>query len=293
MLILSKPLRILLLLLAIAPVAGAAESSAPAAVSAVAEAERNFARAAVGHGIRDSFLQNFADDGVVFSPAPTNARAFYAKYDDKGRRLIWQPVFATVSNSGDLGFTTGPWELKKSATDETALAFGQFVSVWKKQADNSWKVMVDVGIDHPQPPGPPGEVQLSPPNEMLRSADAKAQGNALEKAEQTFHDALKADAGAALLEAGGDDMRVLRDNTLPAVGKPAAKLMADSDHGRTTRVNSGRGMSASGDLAYRYGSYSSERTGGNERGYYLTLWNVDRKGAWKILIDLQTKVEAK
>jgi hypothetical protein len=76
-------------------------------------------------------------------------------------------------------------------------------------------------------------------------------------------------------------------------GKPAAKLMAGFDQGKTARVNSGGGMSASGDLAYRYGSCSSERTVGHERGYYLTLWNVDLKGAWKILIDLQTKVEAK
>jgi ketosteroid isomerase-like protein len=293
MLILSKLPGILLLVLATASSAWAADSRALAAVSAVAEAERNFARAAVAHGIRDSFLQNFADDGVVFAPAPTKAKAFYKKYEDKGRRLIWQPVFATASNSGDLGLTTGPWELKKSATDETSLAFGQFVSVWKKQADNSWRVIVDVGIDHPQPPGPPGDLQLSPPNEPLGKADAKMQRDAFEKAEQTFHDALKVDAGAALLEAGGDDMRVFRDNAFPTVGKPAAKLLAGSDHAKTTRINSGGGISGSGDLAYRYGAYSSEQPGGNERGYYLILWSVDLKGTWKILIDLQKKAEAK
>lgn len=293
MLILSKLVGTLWLVLAAAPIGWAADGSVPASAGAVAEAERNFAHAALTHGVRESFLQNFADDGVVFSPAPTNAKAFYTKYEDKGRRLIWQPIFATVSHSGDLGFTTGPWELRKSATDETPLAFGQFLSVWKKQADNSWKVIVDVGIEHPKPTAPPGELQLSPPNEALRKTETKTMKSALEKAETTFQEALKVDAGAALLEAGGDDMRVLRENTFPAVGKPAAQLRAASDHGRTTLVNSGDGMSASGDLAYGYGSYSTARTSGNEHGYYLTLWKAGLQGKWEILIDLQTKLETK
>jgi ketosteroid isomerase-like protein len=288
--ILSKLLTISALLLAAAT--GSAQTSTMATVNSLADAERNFARAGVERGIRESFLQNFAEDGIIFAPGPTNAKAFYTKYEDNGRRLFWQPMFAVVSSEADLGFTTGPWELKKSAADDTSLAFGQFVSVWKKQPDKSWKVLVDVGIDHPQPSGPPGEIQLFPPNDTLQNgADAKVQRSAFDKTEQKLNDSLKIDAGAALLEAGGDDLRIFRDNSFPAVGKAAAQLLLGADHAKVTRVNLAGGMSASGDLAYRYGSYTAANA--SQRGYYLTLWNVDLSGNWKVVIDLQKKVEAK
>ena len=147
----------------------AEEPASMPALHSVVEAEKTFAKTSVERGIRESFLQFFADDSVVFTPAPTNGKKFYANYDDKGRQLSWQPIFATISNAGDLGFTAGPWEMKKSATDEKPIAFGDFVSIWKKQRDNSWKVVVDLGVDHPEPSGPPGEVQLLPPSETRGS----------------------------------------------------------------------------------------------------------------------------
>src|ERR1700716_3245633 len=227
----------------------AEEPASMAALRSVVEAEKAFAKTSVERGIRESFLQFFANDAVVFTPAPTNGKKFYAKYDDKGRKLIWQPTFAAISNAADLGFTTGPWEMKKSATDETPIAFGDFVSIWKKQRDNSWKVVVDLGIDHPQPSGPPGEVQLLPPNETLRGIDVDLARRNLEKAEKTLADALAVDSGAAITEFADDAIHVYRENSFPGVGKDAAKLMLGSDHGKATRKTTGGGVSSSGDFA--------------------------------------------
>ena len=64
-----------------------------------ADAERSFARTASEHGIRAAFLQFLAEDGVVFDPAPTNGKKLYTGYDDKGKQLIWQPTFVTISRS--------------------------------------------------------------------------------------------------------------------------------------------------------------------------------------------------
>jgi ketosteroid isomerase-like protein len=265
----------------------AEEPASMAALRSVVEAEKAFAKTSVERGIRESFLQFFANDAVVFTPAPTNGKKFYAKYDDKGRKLIWQPTFATVSNAADLGFTTGPWEMQKSATDETPIAFGDFVSIWKKQRDNSWKVVVDLGIDHPQPSGPPGEVQLLPPNETLRGIELARRN--LEKAEKTLADALAVDVGAAITEFADDAIHVYRENSFPGVGKDAAKLMLGSDHGKATRKTVGGGVSSSGDFAYRYGSYSAERANVKEHGYFLAIWKLDLNREWKIIGDVQKK----
>ena len=216
-----------------------------------------------------------------------NGRTLYEKYDDKGRRLIWEPVFATISRSEELGVTTGPWKLKKSATDRDSMAFGQFVSVWKRQPDNSWKVILDVGIDHPPPKTAAPKLQLLPAEEAIPDSDPNMPRPILDRAEQTFLEALKADAGAAILASADNGVRIFRADSFPAVGKSAANLMLNSDHIRMTRSIFGGTMSTSGDLAYRYGSYSSERENVSERGYFLSIWKVDSKRDWKLLLDLQ------
>jgi ketosteroid isomerase-like protein len=266
----------------------AEEPASMPALRSVVEAEKSFARTSVERGIRESFLQFFAEDSIIFAPAPTNGKKFYANYDDKGRQLNWQPVFATVSNAGDFGFTTGPWQMKKSATDEKPFAFGDFVSIWKKQRDNSWKVVVDLGVDHPEPSGPPGEVQLLPPN-AVPGSNVDLQRGALEKAEKTLMDALAVDAGAAITDFADEAVRVYREDSFPAVGKGAARLMLGSDHGKVMRKTSGAGISTSGDFAYRYGSYSAERANVKEHGYFLVIWKLDPNREWKIIGDVQKK----
>jgi ketosteroid isomerase-like protein len=270
-----------------APGTWAEETVSSKALGSLVEAEKSFARAALIHGIREAFLQFLASNSLVFNPSPMNGRTLYEKYDDKGRRLIWEPIFVTISSSEELGVTTGPWELKKSATDKDSIAFGQFVSVWKKQPDNLWKVVLDVGIDHPPPKSPAPKIQLLPAQEAIPNADANIPRPTLDRTEQTFLEALKVDAGAAILASAGDGVRILREDSFPAVGKSAANPILSSDHARMTRSVFGGQVSTSGDLAYRYGSYSSQHEDVNERGYFLSIWKLDSKGNWKLLLDLQ------
>jgi uncharacterized protein (TIGR02246 family) len=61
-----------------------------------------------------------------------------------GLAMAWQPTEAVASRGGDLGYTIGTYELTvngpkgKPVTDR-----GKYLTVWKKQADGSWKVAVD------------------------------------------------------------------------------------------------------------------------------------------------------
>ena len=263
----------------ILPALGAEEHTSLQALRALVATENNFSRASVEHGIRDSFLQFFADDSIIFAPEPKKKKKFYANYEHKGRKLIWWPIFATIANSADLGVTTGPWEIKSSASDDTSVAFGQFVSIWKRQPEKSWKVIVDVGIDNPQAEKPPGEAELSPPNEVLQSEDVDLARRALENAEIAFAKALTEDEGGAIVTWASNDIRVFRENAFPVVGKTAAKLMLNSDTAKMMRASSGGGMSASADLAYQYGAYSADRMNVTERGYFLSIWKAERNGA--------------
>jgi ketosteroid isomerase-like protein len=261
------------------------DSKAP--VRSLVDAEKNFARTALERGIRDSFLQFLAEDSIVFAPGPTNAKKLYIDYKDNGQKLIWEPIFATIARAGDLGYTIGPWELKKSAKDEKPIAFGQFISIWKKQADGSWKVIVDVGIDNPDSGEATGEMQISTPTSTKINPESARK--ALQRAKRDFADAAKSDMGLAIIATGSDQIRVYRDNSFPAVGMAAARMLLGADHSKLAIERSGDRMSDSCDLAFEYGQYLREHHTTNEHGYYLSIWKIDGNGDWKLVLDLQKK----
>jgi ketosteroid isomerase-like protein len=64
-----------------------------------------------------------------------------------GAKMRWQPGYAEVQ--GDLGFTTGRWQLiagSDGRQDKTP-GGGHYVTVWRRQADGGWKIVFDMGND--------------------------------------------------------------------------------------------------------------------------------------------------
>ncbi len=70
------------------------------------------------------------------------------RFKERGDQpLSWKPVKAVIAHSGDLGYTFGYWKL--SLTDTTM--YGNYVTIWQKQTDGSWKYLLDTGNDTPKP----------------------------------------------------------------------------------------------------------------------------------------------
>lgn len=96
------------LALAIDAAQGSAEI--PAALRAMADAERAFAAAAREKGIRDAFLEFFTDD-AMFEPGGGLAKEQLRKQKPEPssvRELIWEPRTGDVAASGDLGWRLAP-----------------------------------------------------------------------------------------------------------------------------------------------------------------------------------------
>src|SRR5450432_1319128 len=110
----------------------------------LAAAETAFAHESIEKGMRTAFLNALSDDGIVFQPGPENGKKVWQTEKESSGQLQWQPVLAVVAASGDLGYTTGPWSYKKKASDEEAGAFGQFVSIWRREG-GKWKLLFDLG----------------------------------------------------------------------------------------------------------------------------------------------------
>ena len=62
-----------------------------------------------------------------------------------GFSIKWIPDGAVVSASGDVGYTYGPNKTTlNDATGATTIIEGKYVTIWRRQPDQSWKVAVDI-----------------------------------------------------------------------------------------------------------------------------------------------------
>lgn len=124
---------------------------------ALMEADRQFARDTAARGA-DGWAETFRSDGVMFPQAGrVDGREAIRKrmegaFKPGNPRLVWDPTEATVAASGELGYTLGRWRMvaANAAGEDSTLAEGNYVSIWKKDADGAWKVAVDIGNDDPE-----------------------------------------------------------------------------------------------------------------------------------------------
>lgn len=269
-----------------------AQSPDTSAACEIARIDREYSNLSVAKGMPAASVEYFAEKGIAFAPTAVNGKKYWASRTSFPGTLIWQPVFAFAAAAGDLGFTTGPWELKKE-NDQPSLGYGHYVTFWSKQRDGKWKIALDVGIDNPEPHEPPPNLEVLPSDIAAGTRQQEDARRELAKAERKFAEAARNDIGKAIIDSATEDIRVYRDNSFPAVGLVAVKLMLNSEHGQLTFEASGSKMSSSGDLHYTYGNYSEQRGNLVEHGIYVLIWRANMNGDWKLALDLQKKLLSK
>ncbi len=142
-------------------VVGCAEPTPGADSGQLLQADRAFARD-VAEGGSAAWVSWFAPDGAIVQegvgeirggPAIAEAVSFL---DQPGVRLSWEPTRADMAASDDLGWTTGRWTFE-APDDSLGVRRNQgvYVSIWRRQADGSWKVVMDLG--NPTEPAEPNE----------------------------------------------------------------------------------------------------------------------------------------
>jgi ketosteroid isomerase-like protein len=101
------------------------------------------------------FVSWFAPDGVLLGngAAPLIGRVAIAKsatWLPKDYQLSWTPTDATMGPSGDIGYTWSHYEgHAKDANGNPVVTNGRFITIWRKEPDGSWKVVLDAGADEP------------------------------------------------------------------------------------------------------------------------------------------------
>ncbi|HUL02484.1 MAG TPA: nuclear transport factor 2 family protein [Gemmatimonadales bacterium] len=135
----------------------ACRPSSTAASKALADADRAFNRATAERRA-DGWSEFFAEDGAMIrsTGTVTGKAAIHdvmAKtFADTSFTLTWDPDHGDVS--GDVGYTDGRFEVRfRDDKGNPVSRTGRYLTVWKKQADGTWKVVRDIGVQdvRPQP----------------------------------------------------------------------------------------------------------------------------------------------
>lgn len=256
--------------------------------------EQAFSKMAEEKTAREAFMTFIADDGLLFRPGAVNGKKWMLEHpvppSDKKPLLAWQPSFAGMAASGDMGFTTGPWEAKADINDAKPVGYGHFVTVWKKQADGSWKWVVDLGISHPQSGGP--QTLWHPTEEASKTKAPKGDAanelpNLLDADRKLSLASQDQGLSKAFIARAAPEVRTYRAGNLPFIGRDASVAGLAAIKGRFKSEPIAGDVSRAGDLGYTHGTYDliDDANKVTEHGSYVRIWKK-QGGRWQVVLDV-------
>jgi ketosteroid isomerase-like protein/quercetin dioxygenase-like cupin family protein len=130
---------------------------------ALLEADRQWSQAATD---LDLFMSYYTSDATSYPPGmpalvgPDAIRkTFTEMYSVPGFSLSWTADKAEVSASGDVGYTTGTYDLTMGGVKDS----GKYITLWRKQPEGTWKVTADIFNSNLPPGGPSAQhVMVAP-----------------------------------------------------------------------------------------------------------------------------------
>ena len=268
------------------------------ALSTLVEAEKTFARTSLEIGTRPAFMKFFADDAVVFRPSPVRYKAMMKDVPVAANpletTLAWEPLYADISASGDLGYTTGPSVWTDHSAAQRPPYYGYFFSVWKKQSSGEWKVAFDIGSEQPGLYTGPRTFHPAPtvePTEALPSSSPEEHIVSLMSAEQEFLEAAQKDGrNNALVHYSAETARIYREGHVPIVGIDSIRSYFSVKPYLSQWQPMFCDVARSGELGYVYGAYQvADRVASStsaENGYYLRVWKRDASNKWKFVAEV-------
>jgi ketosteroid isomerase-like protein len=124
--------------------------------SALLEADLSFSRASEEKGAAQAFYEFLAADGVSLATGepPIRGRDAIKVHLSAGPQgfFTWQPIAVDVARSGEIGFTWGTAIFQgKGADEKPRISHSKYVSIWKKQNNGRWKVVLFSTSPSPAP----------------------------------------------------------------------------------------------------------------------------------------------
>jgi ketosteroid isomerase-like protein len=294
----------LALLVLLTTLSSAQRPALPPAMQAMVDTERAFAARALIVGWKQAFLEHFSDEAVGFDNGEVgSARAQFAANPDppKDLRVVWEPRLGDIASSGEFGFLTGPVRRINPARNNGRPVHSVYTSVWKRERDGVFRVVMDVGVPTPGPATfLAGVTRVALPNRFTGDYDERTPP--LAAADQVLNSDLRSSPARAYRDRLAPGARFYRPNQMPIVGERAVLSRQASQRPLASADNRYAEAARSGDVGYTWGDYATRvaargRAGtgapaagrsssDGERGFYVRVWMRERSGQWKVALDI-------
>jgi ketosteroid isomerase-like protein len=282
-------------------------ASGPPPFEEMLDTERAFAERALVIGWKQAFLEYFADDAVGFdSGAAGLARTQISDAPDPppDMRLLWEPRAGDISADGDLGFLTGPSQSIRPSRNSGRPLHQVYATVWKRQRDGRFAVVMDVGVPVPRAAAfAPGVTRL--PHSSRYAGDYDENTPPLRTADGILNSALRTGQAKAFRERLAPGARLHRPGVMPLTGEPAILAWLASQPSLAASDTRFAETAASGDFGYTWGTYIepagrrglTAQPGGpagaagrgraaRQEGFYVRVWVRERNRQWKVALDV-------
>ncbi|MEO6522975.1 MAG: hypothetical protein ABIN91_14935 [Mucilaginibacter sp.] len=260
-------------------------------VKTVVDAEQAFNKTVARKGIKDGFLSVLDEEGVIFKPNAVNGKEFYTTIDKLQALVNRDPKFARISASGDLAFTAGPYTYQSSKTD-TDKVYGHFVSVWRANSEGKLKLLIDLGIQHPEPEQQEVVDFKEPETKGIAiSNDPFKNKRVILGADDQVNHSLTLSALATYKEYLDAEARYYFPGFEPFTGKNRIMKFINNEGISITAKTTSAGRSTSGDLAYSYGVAQIKKGNLTSDYNYVRIWDIDSSHRWNILLEVFSAVE--
>ncbi len=264
----------------------------PPALSALAQTERAFAARATVVGWKQAFLEYFADNAVGFSGDKTEPAKDQLKGvpdPPKDLQLLWEPRFGDIAASGELGWLTGPSTTINPARNNGAPRYGNYASIWKRQPDGTFKVLLDVGINVPmEAPFAAGFTRALASDRYKGTDTVAAATTALRNADTALNQAALRSQEKAYGARVTPDARLHRPAVMPLTGAAAISAWARTQPPYTAAETRFAETAQSRDLGYTYGTFAAPVAGEGaaQKGFYIRVWVRGQNGTWRVALDV-------
>ncbi len=261
-------------------------------VKKVVDAEQSFNKLVERKGIKEAFLAVADPEGIVFRPEAVKIVDFYNSIDKQPGVLSWKPKFARISANGDLAFTAGSYVYSNGKTEDDKV-FGDYVSIWRADLDNQLKLLIDLGIQHPESEQEE-QIDFKSPDPSKKAEPSKDPFNGrsiIIGTDKTFNHALTVSAMGTYKEFLSPEGRFYFPGFEPIVGSDKIMKFINNEGINISAETINVGRSTSNDLAYSYGRARIKKGEIVSNYNYVRIWELDKDHRWNVLLEVFSAIE--
>lgn len=262
-----------------------------AQVKTVLSIQDAFMKLVAKKGIKEGFL-TFADaEGIVFKPNAVKISDFYGSITKQPGTLTRDVKFARISANGDLAVTAGPYIYQNGKTEDDKV-FGEYVSVWRTDPEGKLKLLIDAGIQHPEPEKEiVGDVKDPEVGAKAPNKDPFNGKKIIMDTDKSFNFTLSKSIMGSYKVFFSPEGRFYFPGFEPMTGTDQVLRFVEGQAIDISALTINAGRSSSNDLAYSYGTARIRKGNIVSSFNYVRIWELDKKFKWNILLEIFSAIE--